>query len=116
MQPQRVPLGSFKSPQGNEVLVYIRREWYILLEALVTAAGGSADPGDVFDFDLDPPALQRASSGHALQSDNGPTPVSAADLSSILQRVQALESDSTVSRLQAEIARLKTEIEALKEA
>lgn len=115
MQPQRVALASFRAPDGSEVLVYIRREWFVLLTELVAATGGTIDPSAGADFDLDPVTFPGTSSHRALQLDNGPTPASAADLSSILQRVQALESDATVPGLQAEIAKLKADIQALKE-
>lgn len=37
LQPQRVPLGSFKTPQGQEVQVYISQPWFRSLVALANA-------------------------------------------------------------------------------
>lgn len=42
LQPQRVPLGSFTTPQGQEIQVYISQPWFRSLVAVAQAAGASS--------------------------------------------------------------------------
>lgn len=114
--PQRVPLASFKSPNGTEVMVYIRKEWLGLVNALIEGVSGTTE-GATADFDLSPLPQQSQGKGTALEFGNEPgDAATAARVHSLLQRVSSLESDALVQQLRAEVAALRKQVEALQEA
>lgn len=56
IQPQRVAVGTFLSPQGSEVPVYMTQPWYRALEALskVQISADGTLPGSGISFDALP--------------------------------------------------------------
>lgn len=54
IQPQRVPLGSFTSPQGADVKVYIEQPWFRALEALSKVVLPSGNGTGTVSFDAAP--------------------------------------------------------------
>lgn len=113
--PQRVALASFKDAQGRDVLVYITREWLGLIEQLVKATGGTPS-GEAAD-DLGPPPLMGRHQPQRLESDNETGfAATTARIPGLLSRLQALEEAPGVHELRAEVAALRREVEALKEA
>lgn len=113
--PQRVALASFKDRNGQDVLVYVTREWLGLFDQLVRSVGGTPS-GEAAD-DLGPPPLMGRHQTQRLESDNETGfAATAARIPGLLSRVQALEEASGLQQLRAEVAALRREVEALKEA
>lgn len=121
IQAQRIPIGTFRSPQGKEIPVTITLEWYKVLVQLAgqvaAGTGGSTDEGD--DEGIDPGGhlgaiLARVATGG---DSSGPEAgaFAGALLFAALGRVQALEADPGVSGLSAKIAALSERVAALEQ-
>jgi len=54
IQPQRVAVGSFRSPDGQDVPVYMSQPWYRALEQLSKATVPSGPAGAGISFDAQP--------------------------------------------------------------
>jgi hypothetical protein len=54
--PQRVPVGSFRTPQGLDVQVTISQPWFLALQALIRSSGSDGNDGTgSVNFDALPP-------------------------------------------------------------
>lgn len=134
LQPQRIPFGNVQFPNGTAVAingqplqVIISWEWYKVLEVLATQAGqagGSTDADD--DEGIGPVAgggalaalLSAVAGGSVGAGAEGPAGLflGGAVLSDVVGRLQALETDSRVSQLQAQVAALSKRLDDIERA
>lgn len=114
IQPQRVPIGEFKDPQGRMHKVTITIEWFKVLSRLAQAVTDSSSGGDSEEDDFSPLELMVERAAEA--DDNEPTDLVSVFVFSLSKRVQALEAAPDLSELQAQIQRLAERITALENA
>lgn len=115
LQPQRVPLGYFTSPQGKRVEVMITLEWFKVLSALFKQVNANTDAsGSTEAEDFGP--LENLFPAIAEGLDNEPADLVSIHLLALPEGLQALEAAPGLHELQAEVAALRREVEILKEA
>lgn len=123
IQAQRIPIGYFRTPQGKEVPVTMSLEWYKVLENLARQVaegngGGSTDADD--DEGIGPGGalgvlLGNVASGGGDAAGPEAGAFAGAVLVAALERVQALETDTGVSALRAQVAALTQRVEHLEQ-
>lgn len=125
LQPQRVPFGGVALPDGKpvqiagqNVVVFISREWYRKLEQIAAAAGGGGGNVEQPDDGLDPYAgfvWQGSEGADAGLADGAGMSAVPAVLLEHEQGLQALAADALVFTLLAKIAALEERIDALEQ-
>lgn len=113
VQPQRVPIGELEI-NGRRLQVFVTREWLAELQRIAAAADSSSD-GSSEEDDLSP-ALAVHVSGRSLES--GPDPAdrtAAVLLCGLRERVDALELETLVRQLAAQVHDLRAQVEALQQ-
>lgn len=116
VQPQRVPLGVL-TIGGKEYPVFVTPEWYRALQTLATAAGTSGgtsgSSGGVPAGGVDATSVD---SEDAIDSGYGQAQLARVLAIALEQGLQALEVDSELPRLRAQLATLAARIDCLEQS